>query len=161
MIAMLSLLACSFGSVTLDEQGDGTGPSNDDSGEEEETVHPFSGDYEGTVIIESEDYEYDYCTGEATFTVDEDEGSFEASMLCSSEWGGSEIPVDVVGQVDEDGTISGEVVFEMSWGSDEPYESSLEGEADDGDFEAAWETEMDWGNYGTSTFVGTIEAELD
>ncbi len=162
---VLSLLACRTGSLTLDDGKDDV-PVDDTAAfqeeEEENQIHPFSGDYAGTIAIEGSSW--DLCEGEGEFVVEEEDGSFDAVIDCESGsgWGG-EYPVEISGTVDEDGEISGEVVIELGWGEDEgdALESDLEGSADDNDFEANWETEISWGEGGGSTFYGSLVAERE
>jgi len=162
---LLSLLACETGSLTLDDGK--TDDLVDDTGaaeeEEEPVIHPFSGEYTGTIAIEGSSW--DLCAGEGEFVVDEEDGSFDTVFECTSGsgWGG-EYPVQITGSVDDDGEISGDVVIEVSWGGEGDgsiLESDLDGSAGDTDFEATWVTELDWGEGGGTAFDGSLVAERE
>ena len=173
---LIALFACTnSGQLTLDD-GDGTGddPGLDDAGgegeNEEPETHPAMGAYSGDVSAEIPEWSWEICAGDIDIEVD-DEGAFEGSGICvaESDWAGSqETEITVEGSIDEDGEVSGEIIYEIpSRDGTEEREADLEGVFDDGDLDLEWVDELDWGGGGgggggggTEVF-GRIRVELD
>ena len=176
----LTLIACTAGTVTLDDGStdDGTDPNDlngngipddEEEVEEEDPVHFAAGDWRGVLALVMVEWDYELCEGDFELNVD-DVGALEGSAVCVAEsnWGTREFPGEFSGEVDEDGEVTGTVVFEVQYGGggggEQTVEADLEGMvSDDGTLELNWVAEVSWGGGGGggTEIEGWGEAELD
>jgi hypothetical protein len=154
-IFLLSLLACTPSSVSLDdgasvgEDADGDGiPDDQQQGDDEPEVHFASGGWSGDMGLYIPEWDWEVCEGEVELEVDDD-GAFVGDSLCESEsdWGTREYPVEFEGTINDDGDVEGVVVVEVSWGGggDQSIEGELSGDAESDELVIDWISEMSFG----------------
>ena len=169
MLTLIFALACAPGTIVLTQGGGDTGAlgGSDDTGASEPDPNPHAGDYEGDIVWYMEDWEWWICEGEdVDFTVD-DEGSFAASGTCVyyGQYDDYDMEFELVGTVDEEGDVEGEISWETwaiydDWTLD-TLTSDLWGSVEDGDFEVSFEADSFMGDYGDYPVNGELSAELE
>ncbi|MCP4805687.1 MAG: hypothetical protein GY913_36070 [Proteobacteria bacterium] len=149
MMLLLFTLACGAGTVALgpsDTSSDTGSENTGDTDQEGPSTSPWEGVYEGDVGTWVPEWEWEFCEGDLELVVDED-GLIDGDGTCyyASDWGDYEYDIQVEGEIDEDGELSGTISFE-TW--EEVVESDLRGQADDDTIEGGWDFEMYFGGGG-------------
>lgn len=166
MSVLLTLACTSSGTVVLgDDTGEDTGV--DDTGELEPDPNPAAGDYEGDLTWSIPEADWTICEMGFSLEVD-DEGFFTQEDVCiyiGRDGTAYDLELNVEGQVDEDGQVSGEISFQ-SWGIEgwssyyiEDYSSDLQGEFDDGELNLEFFDLANMGNNGEMDMPGFISLE--
>jgi len=126
----------------------------DDDDDDDDDDSPWEGDYEGEVVLTTDEWgdEYDLCWGWLELEIDalgEISGGGYCEMSWDGGWGGWEQGIELwfSGFVHDSGAASGDIEHILPWGDQEyvyPYEGEFE---DDDEWLLEWEGVYDsgWG----------------